>query len=93
MPAFGQIQINQDGRSGDITLTLASGSHRFWWEFGGGDCIAFIDVPDARQWQAIPALAPHSRDALLAWLAREVSSRQCAGARIVISDSAIELHR
>lgn len=93
MPALGQIQISQEGRGGNVTVTLTSGSHCFWWEFGGSDCIAFVDVPTAQQWPAIPALAPHPRTTLLAWLAGEVSSRQCPGARIVINDRAIEFYR
>lgn len=93
MSALGQIQISQDGRGGNVTVTLANGSHSFWWEFGGGDCIALVDVPSERQWSSIAALAPHPRAPFLAWLAREVSARQCPGARVAISDHAIEFYR
>lgn len=90
MQSPGSVQISQDGRSGRIFLTLASGSHQFSWEFGGGDCIAIIDVPDPAQWPKIPALASHPRADLLQWLADEVARRQCPNARIVVGDRWIE---
>lgn len=87
------VQISQDGRGGQILLTLASGSHSFWWEFGGGDSVAIIDVPDPAEWPNIPALAPQPRDTLLQWLAEEVARGQCPNARIVVGDRWITFYQ
>lgn len=84
-----RFEITQDGRGGNIVARLASGSHAFWWEFGGGNCIAFVSVPTAEQWSHIPALAPHARDAFLQAMAEEVGRRQCPDATIIIGADSI----
>ena len=85
----GTIEYVQSGRDGAVVVALASGRHEFYWEFGGGDCVAIVSVPDAQQWTRFPALVPHPRDAFLAVLAREVGARQCPSARIEITPDAI----
>lgn len=84
-----RFEISQDGRGGQVIARLDSGSHAFWWEFGGGNCIAFISVPTAEQWSRIPALAPHPRAALLQAMADNVRQRQCPGARAIIGVDSI----
>ena len=86
-----QFSISQDGRGGNITATLADGNtHSFWWEFGGGDCIAFVDVPDPSQWSRISALAELPRAQFLEDMARVVGQRKCPGAHYRIGDRSIE---
>lgn len=86
-----QFSISQDGRGGNIIATLADGkTHSFWWEFGGGDCIAFVDVPDQNQWLRISALAHLPRTQFLENMARAVGQRQCPGAHYRITDRSIE---
>ena len=85
----GTIEFAQSGRDGAVVVALASGRHEFYWEFGGGDCVAIVSVPNARQWATHPALAPHPRDAFLEALAREVGARQCPSARFEITPDAI----
>ena len=85
----GTVEIEQEGRGGHVVAKLASGTHSFWWEFGGGDCVAVISVPTAAKWPDVPALAPHARDAFLLGLARIVGARQCPNARIEITPDAI----
>lgn len=85
-----QFSISQDGRGGNIVATTADGIHTFWWEFGGGDCIAFIDVPDESQWMQIPALAALPRAQFLENMARVVGNRQCPGASYRVGARSIE---
>ena len=89
MSQRGRFEITQDGRGGQVIARLDSGSHAFWWEFGGGNCVAFISVPTAEQWLGIPALAPHPRGALLQAMADDVGRRQCPGARAIIGADSI----
>jgi len=88
-----KVSIRQDGRSGDVVVTLPGGSRTFWWEFGGGSCIAFVSIPDPAQWAADRLLSALPREAFLRALANEVAAQQCAGARIEISDRAISFRR
>ena len=89
MAKAGRFEITQDGRGGQVIVRLDSGSHAFWWEFGGGNCVAFIAVPTAEQWPSIPALSAHPRDALLQAMADDVGRRQCPGTRAIIGVDSI----
>lgn len=93
MDLRGKISVRQDGRSGDVLVSLPGGSRTFWWEFGGGNCIAFVAIPDPAQWAGDRLLAALPREAFLRALADEVAAQQCAGARIEISDQAIRFWR
>ena len=84
-----RIRYEQDGRSGHVVVDLPTGTHAFYWEFGGGRCVAFVSVPTAREWGGIPALAPYPRDGFLRELAHEVRARQCPNASIEVSHNAI----
>lgn len=88
-----KLRITQDGRSGSIEAEVDGVALSFWWEFGGGDCIAFIDVPTPAQWRVrFPTLAGR-RDEILGAIAVEVRDRQCSGARIALDDNAISFRR
>jgi hypothetical protein len=85
----GKVLFAESGREGAVIVELASGRHDFYWEFGGGDCVAIVSLPRAHEWTKFPALAPHPRDAFVAALAREVGAKQCPSARIEITPDAI----
>jgi len=85
----GRIGVTQDGRSGEVNVELASGTHAFYWEIGGGTCVAYVSVPTAEEWPRVAALAPHPREVFLQALAREVGRRQCPTARYAIERDAI----
>ncbi len=89
----GQVRVESQGRSGDVVITLPDGDVRFWWEFGGGDCIAIVQVPDAQQWERQALLHPYPRVAFLEALAAEVSAQQCPGATHSISGTFIAFYR
>jgi hypothetical protein len=88
----GQVRVTSQGRSGDVVITLPGGDVRFWWEFGGGTCIAIVQVPDSQQWEQQDLLHHYPRVAFLEALAAEVSALQCPGARHKISENVLEFH-
>ena len=88
----GQVRVTSQGRSGDVVITLPDGVVRFWWEFGGGTCIAIVHIPDAQQWHQQALLHPYPRVAFLEALAAEVSALQCPGATHKISENFLEFH-
>lgn len=89
----GKVSIESHGRSGDIVISLGASDVRFWWEFGGGDCIAIVQVPDAQQWAQQAPLHPYPRVEFLEALAAEVSALQCPGATHTISETFIAFYR
>jgi hypothetical protein len=88
----GQVRVTSQGRSGDVVITLPDGDVRFWWEFGGGDCLVIIQVPDAQQWKQT-LLHHNPRHEFLEALAAEVTAQQCPGASHTISETFIAFYR
>ncbi|MDX2167434.1 MAG: hypothetical protein SF182_10240 [Deltaproteobacteria bacterium] len=84
-----RVTITSDGRSGTVRVKLARGHHDFWWELGGGDCLAIVSVPAADEWARLPELADYPRDLFLDALAREVRQLQCPQARYELEPRAI----
>ena len=85
----GRVSVRSDGRCGQLDVGLGGTHHAFWWEFGGGDCIAIVTVPTADEWTSLPGLASYPRATVLEALAREVVRLQCPGARYEIEKQAI----
>jgi hypothetical protein len=85
----GHVTVTTDGRSGTVRVSLHGGHHDFWWEFGGGDCLAIVTVPSADEWAQLPRLAKYPREPFLAALAREIRRQQCPQARYEIEPRAI----
>lgn len=88
-----RVRIESQGRSGDVVITLPGGEVRFWWEFGGGTCIAIVQVPDSQQWEQQALLHHDPRVAFLEALEAEVSALQCPGASHSISENCIAFYR
>lgn len=86
------VRIEQQGRGGEIVITLPTCEWRWWWEFGGGDCLAFVHVPDDAQWESDPRLGGYPRKAFLTELGALIAARQCPGAQIVVGERFIEFH-
>lgn len=84
----GRVSVS-GGRGGDLHVALDHGSHRFWWEFGGGDCLAIVTVPTPDEWPRIPALADYPREVFLDALAREIVRTKCPSASYTIESESI----
>lgn len=85
----GTITVRRCGRCGDVEVAIDGSVLSFPWEFGGGDCIAFLDAPDARTWRLQVPHRRYEREPFLAWMAGEIAGRECPGAGIEIDDRGI----
>ena len=45
-----QLKYTSEGRSGHVIYKDEVSELSFYFEFGGGDCVAFIDIPDMKNW-------------------------------------------
>lgn len=84
-----RIEVSQSGRSGHVTYV--EGLHRasFYFEFGGGDCIAWLSVPGADDWVRETGLAVDRRDDVLRFVAERVHRDHAGGRRWTIEPDAI----
>jgi hypothetical protein len=85
----GEVTVDRRGRSGRVRVDLGGRELLFDWEFGGGDCIAFVVAPDPQEWQSLEPHRTLERESFRAWLAAELAARECPGARIEVGPSGI----
>ena len=85
------VEIIEAGRAGLIRYRDGSGSHDFYWEFGGGRVVGIVFVPSPADWDAELPWAAGRRMDVLAWMAAEVCRQKCPRCGIEIGDRWVEL--
>ena len=80
------VSVHEDGRSGKVIYRDRSGSLSFYWEFGGGDVVATIQVGDAATWQRQHSWAAGYRAEILRRVGDEVIRQKAPGCRAEIDD-------
>ncbi len=67
------------GRSGSLIFQNNQTSFEMWWEFGGGNALAIIDIPTESQWTGRTKLPLEHRDGVLRFIAEQVVEDQAGG--------------
>jgi hypothetical protein len=82
------------GRGGTIWFENDDTRFDMWWEFGTGDTLAFIDIPNKKLWESRTKLPLEQRDSILQFIAEQVAADQASGTnRYLIDDSFISILR
>ncbi|MBL7964670.1 MAG: hypothetical protein JNM31_12605 [Flavobacteriales bacterium] len=80
------VTITQNGRSGDVTYTERGRRITGWWEFGGGDAIAIVNMGGAEEWERSHGWAAPHRSAILRFVADEIVRQKAVGCRAEIDE-------
>lgn len=67
-----KVEINEDGRSGQVRYSEGPTASVFYWEFGGGDTVASISVPRKAKWVKETPWPIERREEILRRVADEV---------------------
>ncbi len=78
------VVIHEDGRRGQVVYRESSGSLAFYWEFGGGNTVATIQVGDPETWQRQHGWAVGRRAEILRRVADEVIRQKAPSCRAEI---------
>lgn len=74
------LEIESMGRSGNIIFHWDKITCKFWWEFGAGNTLTFIDVPNAEKWEAVTGIPLERRDIALHFIGKKIAAGQGFGA-------------
>jgi hypothetical protein len=85
------LEYIHHGRSGYVLYKDAMGELRFYYEIGGGQCMALINIPRARDWTAATGRSPGERNSVLNFIAKQSARDQAPGGYARISDQWIEI--
>ncbi len=84
------IEYESSGRSGTVFYVEGETRIPFYYEFGGGNCVAWIDLPAIDKWESETKTPVDRRQDIIQFTAATVHARQAPGCRIEISDTAIK---
>ena len=70
--ADARVRYEQEGRGGTVIFERGATVLRFYWEFGGGDALALVFVPEAGQWEAQTGLPLAERLPVLDFVAARI---------------------
>jgi hypothetical protein len=80
-PGEAKISYSSDGPSGQVHYRSAEARFSMYYEFGGGDCIVSIDIPNAENWEKTTGLPLARRDEVLDAIGQQVVRDQTNGGR------------
>lgn len=87
-----KIDFINNGRSGYVVYEDGEGELKFYYEFGGADCVAIIFVPSVNDWTDITKRKLSERHDILNFVAEESLKIQAPNCKFVISDNSIEIY-
>ncbi|MBK9977144.1 MAG: hypothetical protein IPP20_04305 [Gemmatimonadetes bacterium] len=81
-----EVRIEEGGRGGAIAYRERGKELRFWWEFGGGEAVALINIGTAREWAQREPWAAQRRDEIARRVADEAVRQKAPSCKAVIGD-------
>lgn len=90
---FPKLEYTQDGRGGSIYYTEGAIRIEFGWEFGGGNTVVIIFIPEKKYWEAQTGTPLHRRDEILEFLCEHVIRDQAPGCKPKMYEDAISIVR
>jgi len=85
------VGYEEQGRSGNVVFYREDINLRFWYEFGTGLTLAFIDVPKEENWTSITGLPLEDRLPILNFIGERVVRDRAPGYRFEIKEDSIKI--
>lgn len=78
-PGMGTVSFTQQGPSGQVIYTSAESRFSLYWEYGGGDVLVTISVPQEAEWEAYTKIPVAKRLDILNYIGREAIRQNNGG--------------
>lgn len=76
-----KISYSSDGRCGQVHYRSKAGNFDMYYEFGGGDVVAGINVPSPKDWVAQTGIPLEQREEVLNLIGQQVVKDQTTNGR------------
>jgi len=80
----------ENGRDGYVVYKDQLGELPFYFEFGGGNCVAIISIPKKEDWAKTTKRPDDSREQIINFIAIKVIKEKTPGCRAVFTNSSID---
>lgn len=74
-----RLLYSTQGRGGTVFFESNETKFDMWWEFGGGDALAIVNIPSEQHWVAKTQLPLEKRAAILDFIGQQVIQDQASG--------------
>lgn len=88
-----KLEYKSNGRSGRVIYKDGQGDLEFYYEFGGGDCVAIIFIPSVNDWTVQTKRNLSERQAILTFIAEQTIKDQSPDSYYEISESYIDIFK
>lgn len=86
-----RLEYINNGRSGRVIYKDGLGELEFYYEFGGGNCVAIIFIPSVNEWTAQTKRNINERHEILTFIAEQIIKDKSPDSYSEISGSYIEI--
>jgi len=86
-----KVQYTNKGRYGYVLYTEGDSVIQLYYEFGGGNCVAIINVPEIHEWEQSTQLPLADREKVLRFIAEQVVKDQTRHGTYRLTDNTIEI--
>lgn len=88
----GEVSFSQEGIGGYVHFKSKEGRFNMYWEFGGGNVVASISVPNPEQWVAQTGIPLERRAAVLDYIGRVTVQKQTRNGSFKLEGSSIVIY-
>jgi len=86
-----KLEYTSNGRHGYVVYKDHTGELSFYYEFGGGNCVAIMNVPSEAEWSKQTNRPLADRDEILTFVAAQATKDQVQNGYYEIKESWIEI--
>jgi hypothetical protein len=87
-----KITYASNGRSGKVIYESKEATFALYYEFGGGDVVACIDVPNPQNWEKHTGLPLERREEVLNFIGQRVAHDQTSGGSFKIEGNWMNIY-
>ncbi len=88
------IEYINEGRGGSVIFKNDKTRFSMWWEFGGGDAVAFVNIPVEDEWENYTRLPLSERKTTLTFIGEQIVADQLSGkGTYIIGQDAITFYK
>ena len=88
------LEYINEGRGGSVIFKNDKTRFAMWWEFGGGDVVAFVNIPTEDKWEDYTRLPLSERKSILNFIGEQIVTDQFSGkGTYIIGQDAITFYK
>ena len=86
-----KLEYINEGRGGYVVYKDGRVDIKLYFEYGGGNCVAIIDVPSSNEWTNKTNLPITERNSILTFVAEQAIKDQAPKSYYELSDTCIKI--